>query len=66
MTTFEVHRSTPVTVALLVDYQQRHGCPPPAALAVGAAVTELQAAGIDAAQATGGVMPGEVWLEVNE
>ena len=64
MTTFEVHRAT-VTMAL-ADYQRRHGCPPPAALAVGAAVSELQAAGIDAAQATGGVLPGEVWLEVTE
>ena len=63
MTTFEVYRAS-VTVAL-ADYQQRHGCPPPAALAVGAAVAELQAAGIDAAQATGGVMPGEVWLAVD-
>jgi len=62
MTTFEVHHST-VAVAL-ADYQRRHGTPPPSALATGAAVTELQAAGIAATQATGGVMPGEVWLEI--
>ena len=64
MTTFEVYRAS-VTVAL-ADYQRRHGTPPPSALATGAAVTELQAAGIAATQAAGGVMPGEVWLEVND
>ena len=64
MTTFEVRRSS-IAVAL-ADYQRRHGTPPPSALAVGVAVTELQAAGIAATQAAGGVMPGEVWLEVTD